>query len=358
MERLTRRLADFVVTHRALAVLIVLGATVGLATQLPKVRSDASPEKLIGSFAGFDASVGQEFRSRFGDTSRVLILLIEADDVLAPGPLGYQHRLTKAFRADDHVERIDSLTSAPIPRVVEQAPAEELGLDELEADEGGGLDELEAEGAGDSTPRLPPRLLNALVDLTSADPELFPGGVQALGERLTKNLRVSPIIVGEEVTAEQNAELIEALPQAPLLARRLYREDRKVAAVAMWLKPLDAREMRAFVESLRAHIEGNPAPEGTRVRIAGLPYLRNTIVEQIRTDQIVLIPLTVLFAAGILMLTLRWWFGVVMPLAVVACTALITVGGMGLVGEPMNVINNIIPTLLIMIGLSCAVHII
>src|SRR5690606_2724398 len=49
---------------------------------------------------------------------------------------------------------------------------------------------------------------------------------------------------------------------------------------------------------------------------------------------------------------------VLMPLLVVACTALMTVGGMVVAGQTMNVINNIIPTLLIIIGMSCAVHII
>ncbi len=351
MERLIRLLADFVVTRRALSVSIVVLATLGLATQLPKMRSDPAPEKLIGSFAGFDPTVGREFRERFGDSSRVLVLLVEADDVLSPASLDYQNRFVRAFEDDRHLERIDGLTSVPLPRIAaEAAPAEEVGLDELEAEV----------ASGDDAPSvdLPPRVLDAFVDLTGADPELFPGGVQGLGERLTKNLRIEPIFGEDPVTQEQADELVAALPQSPLLERRLYSADRKVAAVALWLKPLEARDMRAFVDDLRAWVAENDAPDGVRVRIAGLPYLRNTIVEQIRTDQMVLIPITILVAAGILMLTLRWWFGVVMPLLVVACTTLMTVGGMGATDTPMNVINNIIPTLLIMIGLSCAVHII
>lgn len=369
MERLTRLLAEFVVTRRALAVSIVVLGTLALATQLPKMRSDAAPEKLIGSFSGFDPTVGREFRERFGDSSRVLVFLVEADDVLAAGPLEYQRRLAQAFKWDTHIERIDALTTVPLPRIVEEEPEEEVGLDELEAEGGApagdqgaeGLDELEAEEtegrAGAGLP-IPSRVLDALVDLTSSDPELFPDGVQGLGERLSKKLRVQPIFGQGEVTEAQSRELVAALPNAPLLERRLYSADRKVAVVALWLRPLEARDMRHFVDQLRGWVAKNPPPEGTRVRISGLPYLRNTIVEQLRTDQLVLIPITVVFMAGILMLTLRWWFGVVMPLLVVACTTLMTVGGMAFFGQPMNVINNIIPTLLIMIGLSCAVHLI
>jgi predicted RND superfamily exporter protein len=42
----------------------------------------------------------------------------------------------------------------------------------------------------------------------------------------------------------------------------------------------------------------------------------------------------------------------------VAITALVTVGGMGLFGEPMNILNNVIVPLLIIIGISDATHLI
>jgi predicted RND superfamily exporter protein len=363
MERLVRLLAQLVVTRRVLVVSIVAVATIALCTQLPKMRSDPAPEKLISSFAGFDRSIGDDFRARFGDSSRVLVFLVEADDVLAVGPLAYQRTLALAFADDPHVERVDSITTVPIPRLVTHEAPEEIGLDELEAEDAGGegLDELEAEDAA-QTPEIPPeiqyRVLNALMTLSNADRELFPGGVRALGERLQRDLETAPIFDGPDVTPEQAEELVRALPQAPMLEGRLFSEDRKVAVVALWLEDIEARDMRRFVDGLRSYIADHPPPEGTRVRIAGLPYLRNVIVEQLRTDQLVLIPLTILFAAGILYLSIRWWFGVAMPLLVVACTTLMTVGGMALFGEPMNVINNIIPSLLIIIGLSCAVHII
>ncbi len=346
MQRFIQLLADFVVARRMTAVSVVLIATAALCTQIPKMRSDPSPERLIRSAAGFDRRAGDDFRRRFGDSSRVLIFLVEADDVLSPAALGYQRRLALAFEDDPRVERVESLTTAPIPRVRSAAASDEVGLDELEA-----------EGPSAEEPsRLRPELLNALTDLTAADPELFPGGVRALGDRLSNRFDSNPIFEGREVTAEQARDLVEALAHAPLLERRLYSADRKLAVVALWVKPLEARSMLRFVDELREHVADDPAPSGTRVRIAGLPYLRNTIVQNLRADQRTLIPLTILISALILWATLRWWFGVVMPLLVVACTVLMTVGGMALFDEPMNVMNNIIPSLLVIIGLSCAVH--
>src|SRR5690606_15104926 len=115
MERLIRTLADFVVTKRALAISLVVLTTAGLASQVPKMRSDPAPEKLIGSFEGFDAAIGEDFRARFGDTSRVLILLVEGADVFSPELLEYQRRLAQRFGQSLEVEKVDSLTTATIP---------------------------------------------------------------------------------------------------------------------------------------------------------------------------------------------------------------------------------------------------
>ncbi|MDH4283526.1 MAG: efflux RND transporter permease subunit, partial [Myxococcales bacterium] len=60
----------------------------------------------------------------------------------------------------------------------------------------------------------------------------------------------------------------------------------------------------------------------------------------------------------LLMLSFRWVPGVLLPFAAVAITALVVVGGMGLFGEPMNILNNIIVPLLIIIGISDAIHLV
>ena len=116
--------------------------------------------------------------------------------------------------------------------------------------------------------------------------------------------------------------------------------------------------MRENVVGLGRALDDVPAPEGTRMLLGGLPYLRSAIVENIRSDQLTLVPLTLLVCIVFLALALRWSWGVALPIAAVAITAVMTVGGMAAVGEPFNVLNNIIPTLLIIIGISDSVHLI
>ncbi|UCH28506.1 MAG: MMPL family transporter, partial [Myxococcales bacterium] len=71
-----------------------------------------------------------------------------------------------------------------------------------------------------------------------------------------------------------------------------------------------------------------------------------------------LIPLTVIVCLLLLSISFRWAAGVFLPLGAVAITALVTVGGMGLFGEPMNILNNVIVPLLIIIGISDATHLV
>jgi predicted RND superfamily exporter protein len=82
------------------------------------------------------------------------------------------------------------------------------------------------------------------------------------------------------------------------------------------------------------------------------------IVTKIRQDNLRLIPLTVLVCLLLLSISFRWAAGVFLPLGAVAITALVTVGGMGLFGEPMNILNNVIVPLLIIIGISDATHLV
>ena len=143
-----------------------------------------------------------------------------------------------------------------------------------------------------------------------------------------------------------------------MIRGRLLSDDGTLGVAALFLKPSEAREMREQVEELRDYLEGHEPPLGVEWHLGGLPYLRTSIVENIRQDQLILVPLTLVVCMLLLGIALRWLPGVILPIAAVGITALITVGGMAAAGEPFNVLNNIIPTLLIIIGISDSIHLI
>ncbi|MEO0324736.1 MAG: efflux RND transporter permease subunit [Myxococcota bacterium] len=390
-------LAKVVTTRRALVLGVLLASSLALALQIPHIQVDPSIENLISSYEGEEngGAADGRFEATFGDTEKVMVLLVEdRESVLRREPLQYLHTLTRLAEEQPWVESVISLTRTPLPRRrvaprpagqidpgagtslddLEQelglAPDEGPSLDDLEAelglgDEGGSLDDLEAElgleGEGGARAALDEELsaeiTDLLVSLIEADPERFPRGLTGFSG-LDRELQTEAIVDGEDVTAEDVDELEEALDQSALVEGRLVSRDRSVAVTLLMLAPQDSRTMRENVVGLGEALGAVPAPEGTRMLLGGLPYLRSAIVENIRSDQLTLVPLTLLVCIVFLALALRWFWGVVLPIAAVAITAVMTVGGMAAVGEPFNVLNNVIPTLLIIIGISDSVHLI
>ncbi len=371
-------LATLVTTRRALVLAPLALTTVGLGLQIPKIQVDPSVENLIASYEGDEPSASEAFEKQFGDTDRVMVLLVEADDVLRREPLQYLDDVTRYLEREDWIESVVSLTRTPMPRRIRNGTSATAGFDELEHEflgenddeadsEGGGLASLEDELFGpegdesDYTGEddFDPAVVDALVALVEADPERFPGGFRALGPKLAEELRADAIVTeGETVSDEDVEELREAIAQSSIIEGRLLSADHQVAVSALFLRDIEPKEMRRRVAELRRYLAEHPPPEGVSVHLGGLPYLRSAIVENIRSDQLILVPLTLVVCLLLLALALRWLPGVVLPIVTVGITAVMVVGGMALVGEPMNILNNIIPTLLIIIGISDSIHLI
>ncbi len=342
------RFSRWVTQRPAIVLALLVGAAALAATQIPKLRVDPSVENLISSHEGHDAEVAERFAEDFGNIERVMVLLLEADDIMTPDVLTHLHALSVEIGERPWVERTIGITNTPLARRIEGAPDELDRLDDLDS-----LDALEAE---EEAGELDSDALDALLTLVEADPARFPGGVAAVGPRLSSELRATPI--GGEFDEATIAELRLALSQNPLLEGRMVSADRKVVATVILLSELDAKETREHVSELRSYLENLEHPEGVRVQLGGLPYLRSTIVESIRSDQIFLVPMTLVVCMLLLAFALRWWPGVILPIVAVALTAITVVGSMGAAGEPLNILNNIIPTLLIIIGISDSIHLI
>ena len=369
-------LARLVTERRKLVVWVSVLVTLAFATQIPKLTADPAPESLLSSFEGEEyALIQQHFEQWFGKRREAVLLLVEADDVLSRGTLQRVQDISLYFAEKPWVEKVASITTLSIPRRVKGAVDEDGGdldsLDDLDGlqevggpDEEGDLDDLddldsldEPEDRPDAESKPEDPVFNALLDIIESDPDRFPDGIRKLGPALLVELRTDPIVKGTEVTEAEASELTEAITSNPLLVGRLIDEDHTVAGIALQLPELGPKEMREAMDDLRDSLE-RPEFQDIEVHVGGLPYLRSVIVSKMRADNLRLIPLTVLVCLILLTLSFRWAPGVLLPLAAVAITALVTVGGMGLFGEPMNILNNVIVPLLIIIGISDATHLI
>lgn len=348
--------ASFVTRRRGL-VLAILGVLLAVCgANLPFLATDTAPENLLISYGDYDRRV-DSFRRHFGDTDSVVALLVEAEDVLSLAPLGYVHQLSSAFESDENVIRVRSITTTPLP--LDMEGGDEGGLDELE---GGGLDDLEdLDEEGGALPETDPRWERAIEVLVQARPDRFPLGLMTVADRVGGERPIEPLLTaGAEVTERDVGRAIELFDHAPLLRGRLVSEDRRVAAVVLVLDPdlgIGDRRVRA-VHEIDQWLAAHPPPAGVTVHAAGLPHLRAAITDAMIRDQIILVPLSLLVCVILLWLSFRWMPGTLLPIATVAISVVMVLGLMSIVGEPLTILMNTLPTLLIVMGISEAVHVI
>lgn len=295
-DRFLAALSTRVIRHRAL-VLVGIAGLLALSLAVSVVRgfkADFSPQALFTTYTA-QQTIDAEFVAQFGKTENVVLYVVEGDDVLSPQGAAFIHALSLDVADEPFVERTESITLASVPRA--GAPGE---------------------------------------------------------------LRVDPPIAGDTVEPEELAELRDALVDSGLLRGTLIAEDRRVAIVAAFLGADETRieEVRPVIARLREIAAAHPPPPGFGVELAGIPNIRIYVVERMLGDQAKLIPLSVLVSTLMLLFTFRWVVGVAGANAAVGFSILVMFGGMAACAEPFNIMNQMLPILLIIIGMNDAIHLV
>jgi len=325
------RFADLVLRRSALVVVgwIVVGAA--CAQLLPDLEVDLAPGSLV-------ADTGDDGARRDAGT---LLVVIEADDVLGSGVLAWVHGLARELDARPWSGRIDSLTTTPLPHL---APAEvdaDVTLDDLERDAD-----------------LPIEAPEAVRRVVASSPERFPRGVATLSERLEGGrIAVGPLVDGERIDEAERRAVVQVAERSPLVRRRLVDGEGTLTVVAAELEAgIGDRGASDAVTDARELLADHPPPAGVTARLGGLPHVRAELVRTLRADQALLVVLACIGSFAVLILAFRSLGAVVLPLAAVGTTLAVVMGGMSLAGEPVNLLTNVLPPLLVTIGLGDAVH--
>lgn len=96
---------------------------------------------------------------------------------------------------------------------------------------------------------------------------------------------------------------------------------------------------------------------GFELHVGGLPALQAEIEKGSRADLRRLLGVTFLLMLGFMAYLFRHPIGIVTPLIVVGISVLWTIGLMAMCGEPLSIVTNVIPSLLLCIGIGDAIHI-
>jgi uncharacterized protein len=146
----------------------------------------------------------------------------------------------------------------------------------------------------------------------------------------------------------------------PLLAGRLLSQDLRSTLVAVRLDQdgMDLDTLAPRVGAVMKAFRGVAPPDGVEALATGIPLARVRVAESLMSDQLTFMPLCTLLFVAILWIFFRDLRAVIVPLAAVGCGLLYTLGLMGATGQDINIINNVLPVLVFVIGISDGIHLV
>jgi predicted RND superfamily exporter protein len=289
-----RWFAKAVLRFRGILALALVLVTVGAALQARSVGFDFSPTAL---FLTDDPELQylREFRNEFGsEDAYIFILAVAPDEIFTPGRLHAIGRLSDEAAELPGIDRVLSLGN---------------------------------------------------VSMIRGQP-----GSQRI-EALYEEVPESP----SDLSAVRDEVL-----DARLLKRRLISADGRATALILTVEDgLFTEEQRrptllGAQEMLRRHT----GQAGLELHLTGIPVVQRTYAVMLQRDLVRSMSLVVVAALLLLALLFRTALGTVLPLLSVLLAVLCAVAVMGLRGVDFNIINAVVPTLLLVIGISDAIHLV
>ena len=178
--------------------------------------------------------------------------------------------------------------------------------------------------------------------------------IRAAGDDLT----VEPLVPDGPLTAAQRAELPVRAAINPLIVGNVVAADGRAAAVFCRVERVaDDSEYR---KALTAHVYDlmdELIPAGTTAFAAGGPIFYTEYIHFVERDLRTFTPVTMLLLAVLMMVVYRRWRAVWLPMLCILMALIWTLGMLELTGRSMNLVTNIIPPLILVIGLAVIVHV-
>jgi hypothetical protein len=172
-------------------------------------------------------------------------------------------------------------------------------------------------------------------------------------------VKVEPAIAGvleREKTVETFRQEVLA---NPLFQGNLVSRDGSVAAllVRLKMKPKEGDFLAGYVGDLRKLLQGFPWP-GARFHVAGSPVEQYDLIDSLRRDQMVFIPVILAFLILATFFIYRNFPSVVIAMSVVLVTLVWTFGTIALTGRSLNLINSLLAPVVMIISVTNAIYLI
>ena len=271
------------------------------ATQLPKLRFDFSPDAML-EFSDEEIAYQHSFEEKYGSNSNLFLLVFSA-----PESIVNAKSLADLRDLTERVETVDGISGAySLSKVPDSSDAGARAL-----------------------------LRGKLPDLIP-DGELSPDQV----EKIASRVETSDLLRGNLISANgQHALITISLP-----------EDNASPEAFM---PV-FREIEAKIDQWRSDGERG----AYALSYGGLSYIRAMTVDTMKRAQLHLWPVVGLLYVIAMIVIFKSFWQAIMPLACIGCVILWSISIMVINDMPVTMINNTLPLLILVIGVTNGIYII
>jgi len=296
-------LGRHIVRHRTWLLPLVLAIAAGCAWVVPQLKFNFSPQQFFNT----DSDLGEtrdEFAETFTREDNLVVIGVSGDDVFGPEVLGTVRNATLEIREIEGVERAESIATFGIPRPGDAA------------------------GSIDVDPLLRQEIRR------SDDGEAIP------------------------IDTSRAQRLRELAMDEPLVRGRLVSDEADTAAIFAWLdeEVQQVSRLEELTGAIQEQLARNPLPDGYEYRSGGVPVLRGEIVDALQGEQLFFLPITGLVYLLVLGFLFRRPSGVLLPIGVVLMAVAATIALMVGTGSAINVVNNVVPSVIFIIGIADSIH--
>ena len=324
----------FLCHYRWWTLAVMLGLAGGLGSQLPRITFDTSNE---GFLHDTDPTLVtyNEFRRQFGRDD-LIIIAIESENVFDQKFL----KKLKSFHNDleaqvPHIEDITSMVNVRNTR----GEGDVLVVEDL-------LEHWPGDQAA----------LEALRDRVMSNPLYINRLISEDGHLTTLAIKIdvySSKVVRMEPLADFDEEGGHVADGDVIDAMEGFKDETKVTAEAPFLTDEELSAAVAQVKKISARYQASDF----KLYIAGAPAVSDAIKRFMMKDQKLFMRLIVLAIGVCLFLMFRRLTAVVLPLVVVGCALVSTLGLMAIFGVPIKIPTSVLPSFLMAVGVADSIHI-
>ncbi len=121
---------------------------------------------------------------------------------------------------------------------------------------------------------------------------------------------------------------------------------------------VDSELNKSFISNLRTELSVWQKKYSTiKFIVTGQPFIQNEMISLLQRDQIVFLPIVLLFIIILLFFMTKHVLGAFYPILIILIALTWTLGFLSFIGHEINVVNNSIMVLIIVIGIADSIHI-